>query len=196
MSLSKSCCVHCQDGGVRFVNFAGEWLMNSQYALSVCVNAGLIPLTSAYFGRMNLLSLITSSVGIAAGMGVLCAGWATALLHGFAPHIARIAAFIAKLFLRSGDRGRGRVDGGAGLRRGIHACDRQLVAAGVCAAAAVGVAVQAACADVARGVRVCGGAARGSAAYLPPLPGEGMDYVMGGRRGRATARCSPTARTR
>ena len=83
-------------GGVRFVNFAGEWLINS-LALSVCVNVGLIPLTSAYFGRMNLLSLITSSVGIAAGMGVLCAGWATALLHGFAPHIARIAAFIAKL---------------------------------------------------------------------------------------------------
>ena len=162
-------------GGVRFVNFAGEWLINS-LALSVCVNAGLIPLTSAYFGRMNLLSLITSSVGIAAGMGVLCAGWATALLHGFAPHIARIAASIAKLCAQAIA---GVAAWTAGLDFGVvymRAIDSWWLLAFV--PLLLWASRYRPLARTWRVVCAFAAALLVVVLLLPPLPGEGMDYVM------------------
>lgn len=78
----------------------GNFAMNG-IALSACVTVGLMPLTSAYFGQINLMGILTSFAGIAAGCGVLCMGWLTALLHGWAGGLARLAAGAAALCARA-----------------------------------------------------------------------------------------------
>lgn len=78
----------------------GNFAMNG-IALSACVTVGLMPLTSAYFGQINLMGILTSFAGIAAGCGVLCMGWLTALLHGWASGLARLAAGAAALCARA-----------------------------------------------------------------------------------------------
>ena len=109
-------------------------------------------------------------------MGVLCAGWATALLHGFAPHIARIAAFIAKLCAQAIE---GVAVWTAGLDFGVvymRAIDSWWLLAFV--PLLLWASRYRPLARTWRVVCAFAAALLVVVLLLPPLPGEGMDYVM------------------
>ena len=160
---------------IKFINFAGEWLINSM-ALSICVTVGLLPLTSAYFGRINITGLFTSAAGIASGMGVLYAGWACALTHGWAPHLAQLFGLAARLCARAIEcvaTWTASVDFGVIYMRAISSWWLLILAPLMLWASRYRPMLG-------RWRAVCGALACALIVVLllPPTAGEGLDYVM------------------
>ena len=145
-------------------------------ALSACVTIGLMPLTSAYFGQINLMGILTSSVGIAAGMGVLCMGWLTVLMHGWAGGLAKLTAGAAAMCARA-------IEGVAEWTAGMDWAIVSMRAMDMWWLLAIVPLIMYASRyrPLARRWRMaCAGAALCLMAVLllPPQPYEGLDYVM------------------
>ena len=153
----------------------GNFAMNG-IALSACVTIGLMPLTSAYFGQINLMGILTSSVGIAAGMGVLCMGWLTVLMHGWAGGLAKLTAGAAAMCARA-------IEGVAEWTAGMDWAIVSMRAMDMWWLLAIVPLIMYASRyrPLARRWRMacaCAALCLMAVLLLPPQPFEGLDYVM------------------
>lgn len=76
-NASKLCIIAAHIGN-RSINAIASGTM-----LSLSVSLGILPLTSMYFGNVNLMSIALSAFALAPCMGVLCFGWLSVLLSGW-----------------------------------------------------------------------------------------------------------------
>lgn len=163
------------EGALNFLGRVINWVIQGM-ALSLCVTVGLLPLTSACFGQVNVLGIVTSAAGIAAGLGVLCLGWLTVLLHGCAGPIAWAAARLAGLCARAVEGVAGwtaSLEFGIVYMRALNPWWLMAIAPLMLWASRfrpLGRAWRSACAALMVGL-IC-------ALLLPPMAGEGLDYVM------------------
>lgn len=66
-------------------------------ALTASALMGVLPLSSAYFGQINALSILTSPLAVALGMWLMCLGWLTALMYGWSGPLGEAAAALTRL---------------------------------------------------------------------------------------------------
>lgn len=163
------------NAAIKFINLVGEWLINS-LAISICVTVGLLPLTSAYFGRINIMGLFTSAAGIASGMGVLYAGWACALTHMWAPHLALLFGCAARLCAKAIESV---ATWTASVNFGII-CMRAINSWWLLVLAPLMLWASRYRPMLGRWRAVCGTLACVLIVVLllPPMPGDGLDYIM------------------
>ncbi len=148
----------------------------SGVALTASVMLGLMPLSSAYFGQVNALSLLTSPLGIASGMGLLGLGWLTAALYGWSGPVGEAVAALARACALVTERVAGWT---AGLDWGI--VYMRAISPWWLGAFAALMLWASRFRPLARAWRyACVGAALALTVVLllPPRAGEGLDYVL------------------
>ncbi|HIU46207.1 MAG TPA: DNA internalization-related competence protein ComEC/Rec2 [Candidatus Fimadaptatus faecigallinarum] len=162
--------------GIARVGGAAVGYVCDGVALTASVMLGLMPLTSAYFGQVNVLSLVTSPVGIASGMGLMCLGWLTVLTYGWSGPLGELIAALARLCALITERVAGWT---AGFDWGIVYM-RAIDAWWLCAF--VPLMLWASryrpLARAWRNACICVALALTVVLLLPPRAGDGLDYVL------------------
>ena len=162
--------------GIARVGGAAAGYVCDGVALTASVMLGLMPLTSAYFGQVNVLSLVTSPVGIASGMGLMCLGWLTVLTYGWSGPLGELIAALARLCALITERVAGWT---AGFDWGIVYM-RAIDAWWLCAF--VPLMLWASryrpLARAWRNACICVALALTVVLLLPPRAGDGLDYVL------------------
>lgn len=162
--------------GIARVGGAAAGYVCDGVALTASVMLGLMPLTSAYFGQVNVLSLVTSPVGIASGMGLMCLGWLTVLTYGWSGPLGELVAALARLCALITERVAGWT---AGFDWGIVYM-RAIDAWWLCAF--VPLMLWASryrpLARAWRNACICVALALTVVLLLPPRAGDGLDYVL------------------